>query len=189
VHLFPQDAAGPDPQIDAFATAPGPFSDFLQAFRTAYGFEPRLVARPVTAPQCSAVAFLRSLAPRQPGSLRLTLGATRLAPDAGLSGSLEGHGDRRLDLLLVADDGRVHSLSDDLWRSGGTAGFSTRLDGRPRPGLQPQLVLALASDRDLPPLHGPLPVPGDDLFPRLLDAIRTSGAAVDLAVGYVEVEG
>ena len=56
-------------------------------------------------------------------------------------------------------------------------------------GLRPWLVLALASDRTLPLPHAGMPVPGDDLFPRLLEAIRDSGASIDLAVGYFEIEG
>ncbi len=182
MRLVPRDASGSNPQGDALA--PGPFSDVLQALRQAHGLEPRLAA-----PQCSAVAFLRSLTPKQAGSLRLTLGATRLAPGEDLSGTVAGHGDRSLALLLVAEDGRVHNLSDDLRTAGGTAGFSTRTDGTAGGGLRPRLVLALASDRTLPLPHARMPAPGDDLFPRLLEAIRDSGASIDLAVGYFEIEG
>ena len=124
VHLVPQGASGSDPQSDALALRPDPSPTSCKPSRQAHGLEPRLAA-----PQCSAVAFLRSLTPKQAGSLRLTLGATRLAPGEGLSGTVEGHGDRSLALLLVAEDGRVHNLSDDLRTSGGTAGFSTRIDG------------------------------------------------------------
>jgi len=111
-----------------------------------------------------------------------------------MTGSVGGVGERQIELLLVADDGLVYSMTSRLASAGAdskTFGFAIRLVDAG--ATRPQLVVAVASSRALgvlkPGAAGGVSLgAADQLFPRLLNEARQPGQVVSASVRYFRLE-
>ncbi len=175
--------------IEGFGSSPSAFEAFETAFKTTFGFEPQINLRPITDAQCPAVNFMKTIGVDLGRGPKLQIDAFNLKLGETQSGSVESFGGRHVEVLLVADDGYVHNLSEYLKREGDSARFRLRPE-RPAGARRsrPQLVFALASAQRLALISTGKPLAGDALFPLLLDEVRTGGAGVDLAVKYFRIE-
>ena len=83
-----------------------------------------------------------------------------------------------MDVLLVADDGYVHNLSEYLKREGASARFRLRPE-RPAGARRsrPQLVFALASARSVSLCSTGKPLAGDTLSPSCSTRSERAGRA------------
>jgi eukaryotic-like serine/threonine-protein kinase len=187
--IHPLNISSASASIEGFGSSPSAFEAFETAFKTTFGFEPEINLRPITDAQCPAVNFMKMIGVDLGRGPKLQIDAFNLKLGETQSGSVESFGGRHVEVLLVADDGYVHNLSDYLKREGASARFRLRPE-RPAGARRsrPQLVFALASPQRLALLSTGKPLAGDTLFPLLLDEVRTGGAGVDLAVKYFRIE-
>ncbi|WP_046862973.1 serine/threonine-protein kinase [Microvirga massiliensis] len=187
--LNPTNVGAGTAAVEGFGSTPTPFQAFDEAFKRALGFEAQISLRLLTDAQCPAVTFLRKVGIDSARAPKLEIEAFSLKDGEPLSGSVEGFGDQHVDVVLVADDGYVYTLSDYLKRENGTITFNLRLN-RPEGGrAKPQLVLAIASPKPLALLATGKPIAADALFPLLADEARTRGFPIDVAVKYFRLEG
>jgi serine/threonine-protein kinase len=187
--IHPLNISSASASIEGFGSSPSAFEAFETAFKTTFGFEPQINLRPITDAQCPAVNFMKTIGVDLGRGPKLQIDAFNLKLGETQSGSVESYGGRHVDVLLVADDGYVHNLSEYLKREGASARFRLRPE-RPAGARRsrPQLVFALASAQRLALLSTGKPLAGDTLFPLLLDEVRTGGAGVDLAVKYFRID-
>lgn len=157
---------------------------FKQALLGLDGLRAEISSGDVADPQCLALSFARA-AKRYPGfSLMIDLDEADFASGGSLSGSVLNAGDRELHLLLVDDEGKVQSLDRFLGSGGGTDrhfGTPLTLTGG-RAVETKQILVAIATDRPLPALAGPINQPADIYFAKLEKEIDATDADVDLAV-------
>jgi hypothetical protein len=92
-------------------------------------------------------------------------------------------------MLLVADDGTVHDITDTMTRTPGGGQFEVSLTFAGTGGPKPLLLLALASAKPLMTLSArPLP-PASQLFPILSEEGRLSGQHISAAMKYLRLQG
>jgi serine/threonine-protein kinase len=188
-YLHPLNVTNTSVLVEGFGSSPSPFAAFDEDFKKVFGFEPNISLRQVNDSQCASVAFLKTVGIDVARGPKLQIDAFNLKAGETLSGSVEGYGARHIEVILVADDGYVHVLSDYLKREGQNATF--RLKPERTSGAQrsrPQLVIAVASPQPLALLSTGKPISGDTLFPLLADEIRRLGSTVDIAVKYFRLE-
>jgi serine/threonine protein kinase len=154
--------------IEGFGSSMGPFRRLDDAFQRANGFEADIGVRQVSPAQCPAITFLGRLrnSPAQP--VKLDLAAASLTVGQALAGTVSGLEGRQADVLVVADDGSVHSLPltpvtgrDDAFS------FSSRTGSELGNGKL-QLVVAIASPKTLTSLRLSQPSAAAKLFPQAL---------------------
>ena len=119
---------------------------------------------------------------------RLTIGETNLRSGQALTGTVEGYGDRNIELLLVSDEGTVHNTSVLL--KPGTDGktFNLRMQRVGVPGAQPQLLVAIASTGPLEALKTREATPAEQLFPAILAEAARTGQVVSATAKYFKLD-
>jgi serine/threonine protein kinase len=152
--------------LEGFGASTGPFESLDQAFKRQFGFEASIGVRQVTPRQCAAISFLGRFRGEKAHSPRVQIGSTSLRSGETLDGSVENVGARRVELLLVSDGGTVlnvsHLLKDGI--DGKTFSIGMRRTEGPA-GLQPQLLVAIASTGAVDALRPARPSPADQVFP------------------------
>jgi eukaryotic-like serine/threonine-protein kinase len=155
------------------------FERFYKTFIHDVGVEPALTVRLIAAAECPAVDLIRA-GGSEPPKIDLAgydVGG-RGKPLAGTISNLAG---RRLDLLLVANDGKVYRLDSRIQPGGASATFSQQMTADAASANVLQMVLAVVSPRPLSALEGFKAAPAAEILPRL----RSELAAAD---GALEVE-
>ncbi|CAO4176430.1 protein kinase domain-containing protein [Methylorubrum aminovorans] len=149
--ITPVTLAANEATIEAFGSTPAPFMAFDEAFQRNLGFEPEINLRQVTAEQCPLIDYLaRQTGPRAAQKPALSLKSDLLRSGDELVVSADARADKHVELLLISDEGAVHSLAGYAKRAGDTITAKLRVVGSDRStDPQPQLVLALASPRPL----------------------------------------
>ncbi|GJD45619.1 Serine/threonine-protein kinase PknD [Methylobacterium cerastii] len=150
-HITPVTVAAREATIEAYGATPTPFMAFDEAFQRILGFEPEINLRQVTAAQCPLVEYLGSRANQRVANRpMLTLKSDTLRGGDDLVASTDVRADKHVDLLLISNDGLVHSLTGYTKRSGDTLTATLKLVDDGRGGdPTPQLVVALASPKPL----------------------------------------
>jgi eukaryotic-like serine/threonine-protein kinase len=180
--------------IDALFALPAALDAFKGDYRRAVGGDANVIQERITTQQCAVPTFLTRLRSATGPPLRLDLATSGLRSGATMTGSVTGIGDRQFELLLVADDGLVYSMTSRATSAGAdskTFGFAIKLVD---PGAaRPQLVVAVASSRPLgalkPVASGGISLgAADQLFPRLLNEARQPGQVVSASTRYFRLE-
>jgi serine/threonine protein kinase len=154
------------------------FERFYKTFIHDVGVEPALTVRLIGAAECPAVDLIRAGGSEPP---KIDLAGYDVGRGKPLAGTVSNLAGRRLDLLLVANDGKVYRLDSRIQPGGASATFSMSLTPDAASLNVLQMVLAVVSPRPLSALEGFKAAPAAEILPRL----RTELAAVD---GALEVE-
>jgi Protein kinase domain len=175
--------------LEGFGASSKPFATLNDDFHREMSFEADIGVRQVTQPQCPAVSFLGRLRSERARAPRLDIDKDKLRSGDMLGGMIDRYGDRRVDLVLVADSGTVRYLSDAL--KAGTDAKTFNI-GMPRtggnPGSQPQLLIAIASASPLATLRPGQPVAADEFFRSVLDDAARSGQSLSATARYFMLE-
>jgi class 3 adenylate cyclase len=182
----PQDVTPQSASIEAFASSIPAVQTLDETFRAANGFEAQIGLRQVTPAQCAAIDFLRGASTEV--TLDMQVGSQTVQAGQTLTGSLSNAGDRSAAILLVADDGTVHDISDTIRRSSGGLSFEVSLNSSGASEVKPLLLMALATDKPLITLAARTLPPASQLFPILAEEARLSGQTIDVAVEYLKLE-
>jgi serine/threonine protein kinase len=185
----PATANANETRIEGFGASLAPFQVLDDAFKRANGFEADIGLRQVTQAQCPAVTFLSRLQRNTASAPRMTIGEANLRSGQAVTGTIDGYGDRNIELLLVSDEGTVHNTTVLLkpGTDGGKA-FNMRMQRIGVPGAQPQLLIAIASTRPLEALKTREAMPAEQLFPAILAEAARTGQAVSATAKYFKLD-
>ncbi|AUH64930.1 serine/threonine protein kinase [Paracoccus zhejiangensis] len=157
----------------------------VDAYDTAFGTRPEVIASRIDPAQCAAADFVRTLQGRAEPPPVLSLDAPSLPVGGTVAGRVREAQGRSIWLFLVAADGGLHDLSSRLVpQADGSFTFSFGLALQDLTAASPQLIVALASRS---PLVAPTTIaaaaPVATVLPQVLDEITKAGgfAAADLA--------
>jgi len=171
-------------KIEVAGNSPEPFDALDKDFKAAFQFEADIRAVVVTQAQCAALTFFNSM--------KANLHAPRLEAQAradgrSLTGSILDVGDRKIEVLVVQDDGLVQSATHFV--QPGRAPFSFNIPvERLRAGTQPQLLMVVASGQPLSSLKPSRPLPADRLFLDVTAEATAKQEPLGVAMRYFQVE-
>jgi serine/threonine-protein kinase len=175
--------------IEAFASSVPPVQTLDETFRRENGFEAQIGLRQVAPPQCAAVDFLRAADTSLDQAPTVQVDSVMLRNGQTLLGAVTDPAGRSLAVLLVADDGTVHDISDTLRGSAGRMTFEVKLTGSSQGAVKPLLLMVLATDKPLVTLDArPLPAAAD-LFPILSQEAKLGRQQIGAALKYLKLEG
>jgi len=167
--------------IEGFAQNLTPLQGIGDAFGAAFGSTPDVVPRSVTAPQCAALDFARTLQGTKGGGVELSLTQSTLSRSEGVQGTLHGSTGRQNWLALVDPNGQVFSLMrqfDDA--IGDERRFAFRL-----PSAAPGIYILVATASDSPLVRAGAMRDGtqaSDILPLMTRELATDGqGAADIA--------
>ncbi len=174
--------------LEGYGSSVVPFEVLDYEFKRANGFEASIGLHQVTRRQCAAVSFLSRLR-NQPGTVpRLDIGAVSLKSGGTLTGTVKEFGNRNVHLLLISDDGLVHDLTGMLKVSGDARSFSLRMERTDAGPPQPQVVIAVVSNKPLEALKLPQPAGAEAVFGAALAEALKSGQALNVSARYFKLE-
>jgi serine/threonine protein kinase len=154
------DATDASATIEGVSNSREPFDSLDKDFKAAFQFEADIRAVVVTQAQCAALTFFNSM--------KANLHAPRLETQARadgrpLIGSILDVGDRKIDVLVVQDDGMVQNLTQFVQPGQAPVSFNIPVE-RLRAGTQPQLLIVVTSGQPLSSLKPSRTLPADRLF-------------------------
>jgi serine/threonine-protein kinase len=175
-------------RIEGYGASAAPFHTLDEAFKRAHRFEADIGVRQVTKAQCPAITFLNRIR-KDPGPApRLQIAATNLKSGQALTGTIDGYGDRHVELLLVSDEGSVLNVSRLLKPAGSGMTFNLRMQRTGAPGPQPQLLIAVATAKQLDTLQPRGAVEADLFFPLVAGEAARSGETLSATAKYFKLD-
>jgi class 3 adenylate cyclase len=186
---MPVDVTEGAAKIEAYSESVPPVQALDDTFRRTNGFEAQIGLRQVTAAQCAAIEFLH-LAETEPETApNVALASLMLQSGEPLLGKLADSDGRSIAVLLVADDGAVHDLSDTIEGPPGSRTFRVKLTSSKAGAIKPLLLMVIASPMPLTTLSSrPLPH-ADRLFPLLAAEAKRTGLQISAALKYLKLQG
>jgi serine/threonine-protein kinase len=174
--------------IEGYGAEAAPFNALNEAFKKAVGFEPDIGVRQVRQPQCPALTFLGSLRGNRALAPRITIEDARLKSGQALIGVVDNFGKRHLELLLVSDDGTVQNVTQLLKPSAEGKSFNLRLERSGVSGEQPELLMAVTTDKPLAALNPRGEVPSSRFFAQVAAEAARTGQKVGAEAKYFKLE-
>lgn len=172
--------------LTAFAGSPAAAGAFLEALARDFGALVPVEARPVSAEQCGALAFVRSNALYPGFDLGLALDADAIAVGAPLTGEVLRMTGTWLTLAVIDDEGRVSSLEPYLQLDDGAIRFEAPVVPTGQAAGRTQLLLAIATAEQL--VAEPHDGDSAEAFLAALEAeLSERGIAAELAVSAFTV--
>ncbi len=138
-------APGSD-EIDAIAGDRNDFDRFEAEFKRAMGVDPVIAGLPLASAQCPMVSLLKLTANGNALAAKITLDATNIDAAHPLAGRVSGLGGRRLQLVLVDNDGGAYLLKSTPDANGDGASFNVQLQGDAQSIGKMQTLFAIASE-------------------------------------------
>lgn len=175
--------------IEGFGLSIAPFEKLEKLVSDTHGIEPDISMRPIVESQCSVVDFLGDIRPYETVKPALNLSNDWIKSGDSLRGSVSNIGDKVLSILLIDNQGVAYNLGPHLNRTGDRAEFNIKLvDLAPRDPL-PQLILAIASDKEIETLKRDKPALAKSYFPEVLKALRRSNGDFGSAMKFFKLGG
>ena len=166
--------------INAVASDRAALSRFEDAYKREFGVDPAISAALVATPQCPLVDLLR-LNGANASAPHIILNSATVDAAHSLAGRVAGLGGRRLQLVLIDNDGDAVPLKSQAEADGSGASFNVQLQGDASSIGKLQALAAIASDAPLTGFSDPKAVTAAGL----VKALRGSWAGAN-AVASVE---
>ena len=176
-------------ELQGYGASAQPFEALDAAFLSNIGFEASIGARLVTRAQCPAVTFLGRVRDARGSAPVLKIDSVSLRPGDTLRGTVEGFGNRTVDLLLINDRGVAQNVTN-LMRPGATTKSFTITIPRTAgtAGGQPQLLIAVASARPLDAMRPDRPMGADQFFAAVMNEATRTRQSVAAMARYFKIE-
>ena len=155
------------------------FERFYKSFIQELGVEPALTVRLIGQAECPAVDLIRAGASGRAETPKIDLVGYDVGRNRPLSGTVSNLDGRRLDLLLVASDGKVYRL-DNRVQSGGAATFTIPMTPDANSIEALQMLLAVASAKPIQALEGFKSGAAADILPRLRGELAAADGALEV---------
>ena len=175
-------------QIEGYGASTAPFQTLDDNFKRSNGFEADIGVRQVTPLQCPAITFLSRVRAQRQAAPQLDIGQANLKSGQSLTGTIDGYGDRVLELLLVSDDGSVNNVTQLVKTTRDGKTFNLRISLSGTSAAQPQILMVVASAHPLATLQLPQPADAAKVFPAALDEAARTGQAVAATARYFKLE-
>ncbi|HXW72975.1 MAG TPA: protein kinase [Methylocella sp.] len=167
--------------IDLAGNSREPFDSLDREFKAANGFEATINAALVTPAQCDALAFFNRM---KSGMDRAPQLEERVHYDGqSLTGMITDSGGRKIDLLLIQDDGVVQNVTEFVQSGQRPLTFGIPAE-QLRRGRQPQLLMVVASNESLSSLKPVQALPADQMFPAVVNEAADKQEALGVAMQY-----
>lgn len=174
------------PSIDGLGMSPAPFEELDRAFKSAFGIEAQIRAMLIRPAQCPALAFAQNAKAGGQPAPRIEVAASVLAAGRSLTGTVSEAGTRRVELLLVSEDGAVRNVSRYLGR-GEPRTFDIPMQ-KPDVAGEPRLLVAVASAKPLTALADGKPTASDAFFEKVMAEVGADKARLGVTLRYFQVE-
>lgn len=166
--------------IEAFAAIPEAVDRLGAEYERLSGMRLAAETRPVSRPQCSALAFARSLAQYPNFPLRVSLAEPSIRSGKELSGVISGLRKDTLYLMIVDDEGKAELVTSYPNQRASVMNFSAPMTLTSGPVSSVQLLVAIASDGPLRTIPTKPGMPAEEYFSRLATEI----IADDRSIAY-----
>ena len=163
--------------IEGIGSDEATFRRFYDNFKSDVGIEPALTVRLIGSAECPAIDLIRS-GGSEPPNIRLT--GYDVGRGKPLAGTVSNLGGRRLDLLLVASDGKVYRLDSRVLPGGGSATFSVPMTPDTASINALQIVLAVVSPKPVHALEGLKAASAAEILPRLREELAAADGALEV---------
>ncbi|MGO9758014.1 MAG: hypothetical protein ACLPNY_15535 [Roseiarcus sp.] len=154
------------------------FQRFYQSFVRDVGLEPELAARLISAPQCPVVGLIAAAPSDRAVMPTIKLAAYDLPRGKPLAGSIGALAGRRLDLLLITNDGFAFKIAGRNLASDQTVSFVAPITPDANSTGALQILVAIASTKPLDALAAFRSGPAADILPKVAAQLGSSEAAV-----------
>lgn len=168
--------------LDGFAAESSRLAIFLRDFRRSTGLQAAAASDNVSAAQCRALSFARSLPGYPTFSLYFEMPSRSVASGDVLSGKIRNVAGRSLHLLLVDDEGTVQSVEDFLTANGAEASFSAPMTLTSGPVSTVQLLVALAGEESLQTVSRMNGMRAEVFFGELTEELARRHISADIAI-------
>jgi serine/threonine protein kinase len=156
------------------------FERFYGAFIHEIGVEPALTVRLIDPMECPAVDLIRAIGSEHTDGPKIELAGYDVGNGKPLVGTVSNLAGRRLDLLLVSSDGNVYRLDNRVQQGGGSATFSVPVNADANSAGVLQLLLAIASPKQLATLTGFRAGATAAILPRLHSELAGASGALEV---------
>lgn len=187
-YLSPASVTERTASIDAFGLSDQIVQGFDTDFRLANGFTPQINSARLTGAQCPAVAFMQRVDPDRDFALKFDLKQLSTRVGQRVQGTIEGAGDRAVDIIAVGDTGRIKALGAALRRDRGAVSFDARLDDDDNSVPGSKLLLAIISSKPLESLATAQKASAWEFFPALLEEVQRNNLQVQIIPRQLRVE-
>jgi serine/threonine-protein kinase len=175
-------------RIEGYGASVVPFQTLDSDFKKTNGFEAEIGIRQVTAKQCPAITFLGQLRAQRNAAPQLDIGQTNLRSGGVLTGTIDGYGNRNVELVLVSDDGSVNGLTSLIKTNADRKSFSLRMQINGTSTAQPQILMAIVTAQPLSALQTSQPADASQVFPAALAEAARTGQTIGAAARYFKLE-
>jgi serine/threonine-protein kinase len=119
---------------------------------------------------------------------QLEIKQTNVKSGGALSGTVDGFGNRNVELLLVSDDGYVNNLTSLVKTTRDSKSFNLRMQLNGAGAAQPQILLAVVSAQPVSALQLSQPADAGQVFSAALAEAARTGQTVAAAARYFKLE-
>jgi len=175
-------------RIEGYGASVAPFQALDSDFKKTNGFEADIGVRQVTAKQCPAITFLGQLRAQRNAAPQLDIGQTNLRSGGVLTGTIDGYGNRNVELVLVSDDGSVNRLTPLIKTNADRKSFNLRMQLNGASTAQPQILMAIVTAQPLNALQTSQPADASQVFPAALAEAARTGQIIGAAARYFKLE-
>lgn len=174
--------------LEGYGSTVAPFEMLSDTFKRNFGFEPFIRAQRVAPAQCAAVSFLSRMRNQRGPAPRLELSASALRDGGALTGTVADFGNRDVVLLLIADDGSVRNLSNELRTTGNTKSFNIQIQQSGPGSARPNLLLAVTESKPLEILTRTQLGSAEQVFGQILVEAAQNGQTVNVSSKFFTLE-
>jgi len=168
------------------------FSDFRQSvtafetdFKTVNGFAPAINDVRISRAQCEMVPFLFRIDPTPDVNFSSSLRAAVVKHGEHIQARFDGLGSRKLQLLMINEDGTLRNLSPLVRLEGGAASLDVAIDDADASPQAQKLLLALATPQPLNALVGTASPANNGMLDNIAAEIEQTGSKVAVSMQLV----
>jgi len=173
-------AVGDSIAIEGVGAEKQAFQRFYASFVHDVGVEPTLTVRLIASPQCPAVGLIAAAQSDRAAAPTIKLAAYDVPHGKPLAGSIGALAGRRLDLLLITNDGLAHKIVSRGLDSDQTALFSVPITPDAGSIGVLQILVAIASAKPLDALAAFRSGPAADILPKVAAQLGPTDAALNV---------
>lgn len=178
-----------DIAIEGLGTDAGKSAKLQRDFKARFGFTPKINVSKIVQEQCEAARFLTAFATEQLPAASLGLASERVKGGLRLKGTIKGLSQPNIVLYLLDNEGNIYQFDHLLKRNGGTGSFNIKLVELRTRSPMPQLVMALASDKQVKGSSLGGAVKADAVLPRLAEQIRKDDIKLEFMFSFFLLGG
>ena len=173
-------AVGDSIAIEGVGAEKQAFQRFYASFVHDVGVEPTLTVRLIASSQCPAVGLIAAAQSDRAVAPTIKLAAYDVPRGKPLAGSIGALAGRRLDLLLITNDGLAHKIVSRGLASDQSALFSVPITPDAGSIGALQILVAIASSKPLDALAAFRSGPAADILPKVAAQLGPTDAALNV---------